>query len=110
VPAAFGQSFRAGPGIAIAQHGAGADLGVYRQKKFWIVLYTAKTRDDAERKLREFGTQYGKLNIQQLQNQYGHFVVDAAVFGISFESGRPEATKRKYPRSRTRSSLSVANC
>jgi hypothetical protein len=70
IPAAFGQTSGAGRSIDGAQKGGGVDLGVYHQKKFWIVLYTANTRDDAERKLGEFGTLYGKLTIQQLQNQY----------------------------------------
>src|SRR5262245_60601137 len=66
VPVAFGESLAAaGRSIRVPQKGGGVDLGVYHQKRFWIVLYTAKTRDDAERKLGEFGTQYGKLTIQQ---------------------------------------------
>jgi hypothetical protein len=69
IQAAFGESLRSEPGIAVAQKG-GVDLGIYHQKKFWVVLYTANTRNDAERKLGEFGTQYGKVSIQQLQNQY----------------------------------------
>jgi hypothetical protein len=70
IPAAFGQTSEAGRSIAGAQKGGGADIGVFRQKEFWIVLYTTNTRDDAERKLEEFGTQYGKLTIQQFQNQF----------------------------------------
>ena len=68
IPASFGQTSEAGRSIASAQKIGGADLGVFRQKKFWIVRYTANNRDDAELKLEKFGTQYGKLTIQQLQN------------------------------------------
>jgi hypothetical protein len=38
------------------------DLGVrYRQTRYWVALYTASTKTDAERKAIELGSRYAKV-------------------------------------------------
>ena len=48
----------------------GLDLGVYRQRRYSIVLDTVSTKQQADRRVQELGAKYGKLQIQQIHDKY----------------------------------------
>ena len=71
VQTAFAQdSTRQVPSLMVQQQKV-ADLGVrYSQTRYWVALYSASTKTDAERKAIELGSRYGKVKIQQFDSKY----------------------------------------
>jgi hypothetical protein len=55
---------------ATFQKQGGLDLGVYRQRRYSIVLDTVATKQEADRKVQELGSKYGRLQVQLVDKKY----------------------------------------
>lgn len=71
VVTAYAQDKLVEPQISKAALRESVDLGIYRQRIYWIVLdNNASTRQDAERKVKDLGLKYGKLAVQQVDRKF----------------------------------------